>query len=36
VKRPGTRTAIKAVLYTSVGLLMIMGTAVLVTFNGEA
>jgi succinate dehydrogenase / fumarate reductase membrane anchor subunit len=36
VKRPGTRTAIKAVLYTSVGVLMIMGTAVLVTFNPKA
>jgi succinate dehydrogenase / fumarate reductase membrane anchor subunit len=33
VKRPGTRTAIKTVLYASTGILMIMGTAVLVTFN---
>jgi succinate dehydrogenase / fumarate reductase, membrane anchor subunit len=35
VKRPGTRTAVKTILYTSVGVLMIMGTAVLVTFNPE-
>lgn len=36
VKSPGKRTTIKAVLYTSTGLLLIMGTAVLVTFNPEA
>jgi succinate dehydrogenase / fumarate reductase membrane anchor subunit len=36
VKRPGARTAIKTVLYTSTAVLMIMGTAVLVTFNPKA
>jgi succinate dehydrogenase / fumarate reductase membrane anchor subunit len=35
VKRPGTRAAVKTILYTSTGILMIMGTAVLVTFNPE-
>ena len=36
VRRPGLRTGIKAALYTSTVVLMIMGTAVLVTFNPEA
>ena len=36
VKSPGKRTTIKALLYTSTGVLLIMGTAVLVTFNPEA
>ena len=35
VKKPGRRTAIKATLYTATGILLIMGTAVLVTFNPE-
>lgn len=36
VKSAGKRTAIKAVLYTATGVLLIMGTAVLVTFNPES
>ncbi len=36
VKSPGRRTAIKAALYTATGVLLIMGTAVLVTFDPEA
>ena len=36
VKSAGKRTAIKAVLYTATGILLIMGTAVLVTFNPES
>jgi succinate dehydrogenase / fumarate reductase membrane anchor subunit len=36
VKSPGGRTAIKATLYTVTGVLIIMGTAVIVTFNPEA
>ncbi len=35
VKSPARRTAIKATLYTATGILLIMGTAVLVTFNPE-
>jgi succinate dehydrogenase / fumarate reductase membrane anchor subunit len=33
VRRPGLRAAIKGALYTVTGTLMIMGTAVIVTFN---
>ena len=33
VQRDGLRTAIKATLYTATGILLIMGTAVLVTFD---
>jgi succinate dehydrogenase / fumarate reductase membrane anchor subunit len=36
VRRPGLRTAIKGVLYTSTVVLMIMGTAVIVTFDPAA
>lgn len=36
VRRPGPRTAIKATLYTVTTVLMIMGTAVLVTFDPSA
>jgi succinate dehydrogenase / fumarate reductase, membrane anchor subunit len=36
VKKPGRRTAIKSVLYTVTGILLIMGTAVLVTFSPES
>ncbi len=36
VRTPGRRTAIKGVLYTITVILMIMGTAVIVTFNPEA
>ena len=36
VKSPGKRTTLKALLYTSTGVLLVMGTAVLVTFNPEA
>lgn len=36
VHRPGLRTALKATLYTVTGILLIMGTAVLVTFDGGA
>ncbi len=36
VKRPGVRTTIKATLYTVGVILMIMGTAVIVTFDGTA
>ncbi|HET7482481.1 MAG TPA: succinate dehydrogenase hydrophobic membrane anchor subunit [Actinomycetota bacterium] len=36
VKGPGARTAIKATLWTIAGILLIMGTAVLVTFNPSA
>lgn len=36
VKSPGKRTAIKTILYTSTAVLLIMGTAVLITFNPEA
>ena len=35
VRRDGLRTAIKASLYTATVVLLIMGTAVLVTFNPE-
>ena len=35
VHRPGLKTAIKATLYTVTGTLLIMGTAVLVTFDGR-
>ena len=35
VKKPGRRTVLKATLYTTTGILLIMGTAVLVTFNPE-
>jgi succinate dehydrogenase / fumarate reductase membrane anchor subunit len=34
VHKPGLRTAIKASLYTVTSILLIMGTAVLVTFKG--
>jgi succinate dehydrogenase / fumarate reductase membrane anchor subunit len=33
VRSPGRRTAVKAILYTATFSLLIMGTAVLVTFN---
>ena len=33
VKKPGRRTAVKALLYTATAILMVMGTAVLVTFD---
>ncbi len=33
VQSPGLRTAVKATLYTVTGVLMIMGTAVIVTFD---
>ena len=36
VRSPAWRTTTKAILYTVTGLLMIMGTAVLVTFDGSA
>ncbi len=36
VKRPGVRTTVKATLYTAGLILMIMGTAVIVTFDGTA
>ena len=36
VHNPGRRTLLKAVLYTTAGILLIMGTAVLVTFDGSA
>ena len=36
VKSPGKRTFIKTFLYTSTAVLLIMGTAVLITFNPEA
>src|SRR5918995_4553788 len=36
VHRPGLRTTLKAALYTVTTVLMIMGTAVLVTFDGSA
>jgi succinate dehydrogenase / fumarate reductase, membrane anchor subunit len=36
VHRPGLRAAIKGTLYTVSLVLMIMGTAVIVTFNGSA
>ena len=35
VRRDGLRTFLKAALYTVSGVLMIMGTAVLVTFDGS-
>ena len=35
VHRPGLRTGLKTALYTLTVVLMIMGTAVLVTFNGS-
>ena len=35
VRRPGLRTGIKATLYTVTAVLMVMGTAVIVTFNPE-
>jgi len=35
VKRPGPRTAIKGSLYTLAAVLMIMGTAVIVTFDAK-
>jgi succinate dehydrogenase / fumarate reductase membrane anchor subunit len=34
VRSPGKRTAIKATLYTASSVLLVMGTAVLVTFDG--
>jgi succinate dehydrogenase / fumarate reductase membrane anchor subunit len=36
VRGPGLRTSIKATLYLTTVVLMIMGTAVIVTFNPEA
>ena len=36
VKSPGKRTFVKTLLYTSTAVLLIMGTAVLITFNPEA
>ncbi|MDP9068628.1 MAG: succinate dehydrogenase hydrophobic membrane anchor subunit [Actinomycetota bacterium] len=36
VKSPRKRTVVKASLYTATGILLIMGTAVLVTFNPES
>src|SRR3990170_3446896 len=36
VRRPGLRTGIKAGLYTATAVLMVMGTAVLVTFDPQA
>ena len=35
VQRPGVRTALKATMYSLTVILMIMGTAVIVTFNPE-
>ncbi|MEA2460248.1 MAG: succinate dehydrogenase / fumarate reductase, rane anchor subunit [Actinomycetota bacterium] len=35
IHRPGLKTAVKATLYTVTGTLLIMGTAVLVTFDGR-
>ena len=34
VHSPGIRTAVKATLYTATAILLVMGTAVLVTFDG--
>jgi len=36
IHKPGTRTVVKALLYTSTVILMIMGTAVLITFDSGA
>jgi succinate dehydrogenase / fumarate reductase membrane anchor subunit len=36
VRRPGLRTAIKGTLYTVTAVLMVMGTAVLITFEPSA
>ncbi len=36
VRSPRKRTVVKASLYTATGILLIMGTAVLVTFNPES
>jgi len=36
VRRPALRTIAKGTLYTTTGILMVMGTAVLVTFNPAA
>lgn len=36
IRSPALRTTVKASLYTLTGLLLIMGTAVLVTFDGAA
>ncbi|MFP5297913.1 MAG: succinate dehydrogenase hydrophobic membrane anchor subunit [Actinomycetota bacterium] len=33
IRKDGTRTSLKALLYTVTGILMILGTAVIVTFN---
>ena len=33
VQKPGRRTLVKTLLYTATGILMVMGTAVLVTFD---
>jgi succinate dehydrogenase / fumarate reductase membrane anchor subunit len=35
IRRPGIRTAVKGTLYTVATVLMIMGTAVIVTFNPQ-
>ncbi len=36
VRRPATRTAVKATVYTVAAILTVMGTAVVVTFNPQA
>jgi len=36
IRRDGVRTAVKGALYTITAILMVMGTAVLVTFDGSA
>ena len=36
IHRPGLKTAVKATLYTVTGTLLVMGTAVLITFDGRA
>jgi succinate dehydrogenase / fumarate reductase membrane anchor subunit len=35
IRKPGTRTAVKATLYTLTAVLMVMGTAVLITFDSS-
>ena len=35
IRKPGTRTAVKATLYTVTAVLMVMGTAVLITFDSS-
>ena len=36
IRRDGVRTAVKGALYTVTAILMVMGTAVLITFDGSA